>query len=227
MLDYARWKYVLVSVVTLVALLFAAPNFFGEDQALQVAFERAWEDGRRPYLIPLGGSNATGALAYAYAMQELLAQGVQPEWIVVASSSGGTQAGLVLGARRANFPGRILGISIDEAQDELCKGVAALSSAASERFGEKMVFAPEDVLVNADYLGEGYGVFGALEQEAIRLFARREGILLDPVYTGRAAGGMIDLVRRGFFHPGQTVLFWHTGGAPALFAAAYQADLLK
>ncbi len=189
--------------------------------ALQKAFDRAWEGGRRPYLIPLGASNPVGALGYAYAFEELISQAVAPDWIVLASSSGGTQAGLVLGARRAAWGGKILGISIDEPRDHLRTVVAGLATEASERFGPKIHFEPDEILVNADYLGGGYGVAAGPEVEAIRLFAGSEGLLLDPVYTGRAAAGMIDLIRKGFFKRDETVLFWHTGGAPALFAQQY------
>jgi 1-aminocyclopropane-1-carboxylate deaminase/D-cysteine desulfhydrase-like pyridoxal-dependent ACC family enzyme len=87
--------------------------------------------------------------------------------------------------------------------------------------------SPADICVNADYLGEGYGILGAPEIEAIRLFAQNEGLLLDPVYTGRAAAGMIDLVRKGFFKSDETVVFWHTGGTPALFAEQYGPCLFK
>jgi D-cysteine desulfhydrase family pyridoxal phosphate-dependent enzyme len=193
---------------------------------LQQTFEHAWESGRRPFLIPLGASNPVGALGYMFAFDELLTQQVQPDWIVLASSSGGTQAGLVLGARRAGWKGRILGISIDEKDTDLQETVAHLASEASDLAGPRMDFKPADILVNDDYLGEGYGVMGAPENEAIQLFARQEGLLLDPVYTGRAAAGMIDLIRRGFFKPRDTVLFWHTGGTPALFADTYQSNIL-
>jgi D-cysteine desulfhydrase family pyridoxal phosphate-dependent enzyme len=193
---------------------------------LQQTFDHAWESGRRPYLIPLGASNPLGALGYMFAFDELLAQQVQPDWIVVASSSGGTQAGLVLGARRAGWKGRILGISIDEKDTDLQETVSHLATEASDLAGQRMEFKPADILVNDDYLGEGYGVMGAPEKEAILAFARQEGLLLDPVYTGRAAAGMIDLIRRGFFKPRDTVLFWHTGGTPALFADTYQSNLL-
>ncbi len=81
------------------------------------------------------------------------------------------------------------------------------------------------MLVNADYAAPGYGVLTGAEREAIRLFAKYEGLLLDPVYTGRAAAGLIDLIRKGFFKKDETVLFWHTGGQPALFAEKYQNDL--
>lgn len=197
----------------------------GRDQALQDAFQSAAEAGKRPYLIPYGGSNPTGAAAYVLAMQEFVAQGQEVDWIVFPSSSGGTQAGLALGARLFGFQGRVLGISVDEEEEILQERVAGLSNAAAELLGEKVILQPQDILVKAGYLGGGYGVMGDLEREAIQLFARREGILLDPVYTGRAAGGMIDLIRQGYFRRGERVLFWHTGGAPALFAARYQEQL--
>jgi 1-aminocyclopropane-1-carboxylate deaminase/D-cysteine desulfhydrase-like pyridoxal-dependent ACC family enzyme len=179
----------------------------------------------RPYQIPYGGSSSTGAAAYAFAMQELMEQDPAFDWIVFPSSSGGTQAGLALGARLFNYPGKVLGISVDEPQDELQERVAGLAANTADLLGEKLSFAPQDILVNADYNAAGYGVMGAGEQEAIRLFARCEGILLDPVYTGRAAAGLVDLVRKGFFKSQERVLFWHTGGSPALFADQYQEQL--
>ncbi len=123
-------------------------------------FQAAWEAGKRPYLIPYGGSNPTGAASYAYAVQEMMAQDVHPDWIVFPSSSGGTQAGLALGARLFGFPGRVLGISVDEKKDVLQKRVARLATQTADLLGEKMTFTPEDILVNADYLGAGYGVMG-------------------------------------------------------------------
>jgi D-cysteine desulfhydrase family pyridoxal phosphate-dependent enzyme len=196
------------------------------DQVLQQAFDQAWETGQRPYLIPYGGSNPTGAAAYAFAVNELVEQAVYVDWIVFASSSGGTQAGLVLGARLFGFGGQILGISVDEAQDVLQQRVAELAGKTADFLGEEVSFRPDEVLVNSDYLGGGYGVMGEAEVEAIRLFARTEGLLLDPVYTGRAAAGLIDLIRKGFFQRDQIVLFWHTGGTPALFADRYQEAVI-
>jgi len=197
------------------------------DQTLQETFQAAWNAGKRPYLIPYGGSNPTGAASYAFALQEMLAQDVHPDWIVFPSSSGGTHAGLALGARLFGFSGRVLGISIDEKADVLQERVARLATQTSDLLGEKMAFADSDILANADYLGGGYGVMGRGEREAIDLFARQEGLLLDPVYTGRAAAGMIDLLRKGYFHAGETVLFWHTGGSTALFADQYRAGLTQ
>jgi D-cysteine desulfhydrase family pyridoxal phosphate-dependent enzyme len=196
------------------------------EEKIQQTFAASWEAGERPYLIPLGASTPTGSLGYAFAFDELMQQDVHPDWIIVASSSAGTQAGLVLGARRAGWQGKILGISIDHPQAELQTRVAALATAASDRLGAQIEFSPAEIHVNDDYLGGGYGVMDTPEIEAIRLFAQNEGLLLDPVYTGRAAAGMIDLIRRGFFNEQETVLFWHTGGTPALFSSPYAGQLL-
>ena len=104
--------------------------------------------------------------------------------------------------------------------------MSKLASDTSEKVGDRIEFTPADVLVNADYCSSGYGIVTEREREAIRLFANCEGLLLDPVYTGRAAAGMIDLIRKGFFKKDETVLFLHTGGLPALFADQY-ADKLR
>ncbi len=192
------------------------------ENELQAVFQKAWDTGRRPYMIPYGGSNPTGALGYVFAMQEMLDQGVSPDWLIIPSSSAGTQAGLVVGARLFGYRGNILGISIDETADDLRAKVAQLATKTADLLGERLTFRDEEIMVNDDYLGEGYGVMGENEVEAIKLFASKEGMLLDPVYTGRAAAGMIDLIRKGFFRPSQQILFWHTGGAPALFADRYQ-----
>jgi 1-aminocyclopropane-1-carboxylate deaminase/D-cysteine desulfhydrase-like pyridoxal-dependent ACC family enzyme len=154
-------------------------------------------------------------------MEEFLQQNVAVDWIVFGTSSGGTHAGLTLGQRVFGFKGKVLGISIDESEEWLKDHVSALASAASERLGKRIEVTPAEVLANADYCRAGYGVLTEAEREAVRLFARYEGLLLDPVYTGRAAAGMIDLVRKGFFKKDETVLFWHTGGQPALFADKY------
>lgn len=195
------------------------------DAVLQSTFEAAWTAGRRPYKIPTGGSNATGSAGYAAAMDEFLAQNVPADWIVFPSSSGGTHAGLALGAKHASWQGHVLGISIDEEEQDLKNLVADLATACAGKLDLNLVLTPDEIEVNADYLGAGYGIMGEPEKEAIQLFARLEGLLLDPVYTGRAAAGLIGLIRRGFFKPSDTVVFWHTGGAVALFGEAYTRDL--
>lgn len=191
------------------------------DQTLQATFDKASSAGRKPYLVPYGGSSPTGALGYAFAVEEFMKQNGQADWMVFGTSSGGTHAGLVLGQRVFGYKGKVLGISIDESEDWLKTHVSALASGASEKLGERIEFIPADVLANADYCGAGYGVLTDAEREAVQLFAKYEGLLLDPVYTGRAAAGMIDLIRKGFFKKEETILFWHTGGQPALFAEKY------
>src|SRR5437870_491456 len=152
------------------------------DRILQETFERATGEGKKPYLVPYGGSNATGALGYAFAMKELIDQNVNADWIVFATSSGGTHAGLLLGQRIFGFSGKILGISVDEPEEWLKKEVSQLASATSEMLGEPTEFTPNDVLANADYCDAGYGVVTEREREAIRLFATGEGLLVDTVY---------------------------------------------
>ncbi len=196
------------------------------DRILQETFDNAVAAGKKPYLVPYGGSNPTGALGYMFAMEEFMSQNMKVDWIVFGTSSGGTHAGLVLGQRVFNFKGKVLGISIDEPEAQLKTHVSGLASQASEKLGERIEFTGDDVLANENYCQAGYGVFGAGEREAIKLFAGTEGLLLDPVYTGRAAAGMIDLIREGFFKKDETILFWHTGGQPALFADKYSNSLL-
>ena len=192
--------------------------------ALEQVAARARAAGLRPYVIPYGGSSPTGAAAYARALRELLDQQPAFDRVVFATSSGGTQAGLAAGARLEGFAGRLTGISVDQPAPALSARVAELAAATAALLGRPEAFAAGDIEVQDAYLGGGYGVVGALEREALQQFARQEGLLLDPVYTARAAGGMLDLVRRGRITPGDRVLFWHTGGTPALFA--YESDLL-
>ena len=190
-------------------------------EAMAQVAEELRAAGRCPYVVPYGGSNAVGASGYVAAMEELLAQGAERDkrfdQVVLASSSGGTQAGLMVGARALGYEGRILGISVDPRAESLTHTLAGLATATADRMGLGLTYVPEDFAVNDDYLGGGYGVVGELEREAIRTMARAEGILLDPVYTGRAFGGLLDLIRRGVFSPGERVLFWHTGGTAGLF----------
>ena len=191
------------------------------DQVLQETYDKAVAAGKKPYLVTYGGSSPTGALGYAFAMKEFMEQKVQADWIVFGTSSGGTHAGLLLGQRVFGYKGKVLGISIDEPEEWLKARVSVLASDASEKLGKRIDFTREDVLANEEYCRAGYGVLTDAEREAVRLFARMEGLLLDPVYTGRAAAGMIDLIRKGFFKKDETILFWHTGGTPALFAENY------
>jgi L-cysteate sulfo-lyase len=196
----------------------------GAALARRVAQESA--TGRRPYPIPLGASVPLGAVAYTDAMAELQsqmkAQDVTFDRIIFATSSGGTQAGMVVGAALTGFAGKLIGVNVAKASGEepLREIVRRLIPATAALVGHPSAAEDSTVEISEDYLGAGYAVMGAAEREAIELLARTEGILLDPVYTGRAAAGLIDMIRRGQIGREETVLFWHTGGAPALWAYA-------
>jgi D-cysteine desulfhydrase len=188
------------------------------------------KQGRKPYVIPVGGSNGVGATGYVLAMIELVEQlhgiGRRVDHVVFASSSGGTQAGIVVGAKVTAFDGKLHGVSIDKddrggAPYE--RELADIANETAKYIGFDAKFTAGDFNVDYGYLGGGYGVASDLEREAIRLLGSGEGILLDPVYTGRSLGALIDLIRKKAFRSDETVLFWHTGGAPALFA--YAKDL--
>jgi L-cysteate sulfo-lyase len=196
--------------------------------ALAEAATKEQASGRRPYVIPYGGSNALGASAYALAFEELWAQSegqfederLRFDRVIFASSSGGTHAGLVVGAKACGYEGQVLGISVDKTGGHLIETVAALLAPTAARLGLDLRFGPQDVQADDRFMGGGYAVLTGAEREAIRLVARTEGILLDPVYTGKAMAGLIGLVRQGEVGAGERVLFWHTGGSPALFAYA-------
>ncbi len=195
------------------------------DQELAEITKQAEADNRQPYLIPYGGSNSIGAMGYRQAMLELQSQNLHPDWIVFATSSGGTQAGMLLGARETGSQAKILGISVDKPAKEFCETIADIANAGATSLQLETRFTPQEILVNDDYCSSGYGAMTPSEKESILLFARHEAILLDPVYTGRAAAGLIDLIHQGFFNAGEKVLFWHTGGTPALFAEPYRGQL--
>jgi L-cysteate sulfo-lyase len=205
--------------------LLGAEVVWAADRPLEDAMARVAKElramGRCPYVVPYGGSNPIGASGYAAAMEEFLTQCTERELhfdhIVLASSSGGTQAGLMVGARALAYGGRVLGISVDQEAGTLRHRLADLATATADHLGLALAFTPEDFDVDDGYLGGGYGVVGELERAAIRTLARTEGVLLDPVYTGRAFGGLLDLARRGEVGQHERVLFWHTGGTAGVF----------
>jgi L-cysteate sulfo-lyase len=177
--------------------------------------------GGKPYVIPGGGSNVTGALGYVNCALELLAQatdrGLTIDRIVHATGSSGTQAGLVAGleAMRAGIP--VLGIGVRATKPAQEESVFTLATKVADAIGVPGCVARERVVANCDYVGPGYGVPTPGMIEAVRTFARTEGILLDPVYSGKGADGLIDLARKGFFRRGENVVFLHTGGSVGLF----------
>ena len=184
-------------------------------------------EGRQPYIVPYGGSNELGAIAFAAAARELHQQCGELRFthIVFASSSGGTQAGLMLGRKMLGASYKLVGIKIDKDDadhDALEHKVLSLANRTAALVNFNHEFTAPELTLNSSYLGAGYAVIGDLEREAILLTARTEGLLLDPVYTGRAMGGMIDMIRTGELSRQDKVLFWHTGGAPAIFAYAQE-----
>nr|MBN1228543.1 D-cysteine desulfhydrase family protein [Anaerolineae bacterium] len=185
--------------------------------------EALHQAGKKPYLIPYGGSNATGIMGFVSAMLEAAEQieGIgRMETHVFATSSGGTQAGMLLGAELVGKTGKadLVGISVDKKEDSLRERVAQLASEGAELLEMDWAPDPASIIINDSYLGGGYAVVSNLERDAIRLLAEKEGILVDPVYTGRALGGLLDMVRHGTFKMSERILFWHTGGTAALFA---------
>lgn len=178
------------------------------------------EEGKNPYIIPGGGSNPIGALGYANCALELLAQandmGLKIDHLVHATGSAGTQAGLVTGLIATNSQIPLLGIGVRVPQPQQEGNVFALAERTCELLGITGAVKREDVRANCDYVGEGYGIPAASTLEAIEMFARYEGILLDPVYSGKGAAGLIDLIRKGEFKDAENIVFLHTGGAQAL-----------
>ncbi|MGM8887922.1 D-cysteine desulfhydrase family protein, partial [Psychrobacter sp. 1U2] len=206
----------------------AGANRKGED--IPQIVEQLTKADKNVYVVPYGGSSELGALAFVEAFKELELQreSINETFthIVFASSSGGTQAGLMLGNKIFNSPYQIVGINIDKGETDKVpfdQYTVALANSTAKLINADYKFSESDLMLNSDYVGEGYGVVGKLENEAIEMMAQTEGILLDPVYTGRAMGGLIDMIRTGQIKKTDRVLFWHTGGAPALFA--YSSDL--
>jgi len=178
--------------------------------------------GKKPYIIPGGGSNPVGALGYAEAALELMSQanaiGLKIEHVIHATGSAGTQAGFVVGMAAINSGIPTLGISVRAGRQEQEEVVFALAQRTEEHMGLKGVIKREHVVANSDYVGTGYGQPTAGMTEALRLAASFEGLLLDPVYSGKAMAGLIDLVRKGHFPKDSDVVFLHTGGAVGIFA---------
>ena len=204
---------------------------------VDIVANRAKERGKRPYLAPIGGSRSEGsmrrpwgAIGYVNAMIELTEQaatrGIVIDQLVFATSSGSTHAGLLAGARLLGSPTTILGISMSETREEITRVVEDIGSRTLLEFtGAKLCKEIGEVTVLDDYTGGGYGVLDAQIVRAISLVAKKEGILLDPVYTGKAMAGLIDLCARGYFRSGENVVFLHTGGTPALFP--YRQGILE
>jgi D-cysteine desulfhydrase family pyridoxal phosphate-dependent enzyme len=196
------------------------PDYYELEAGIEALGASLTRAGRRPYVMPIGGASVTGATAYAAAADELGAQldGERVDWIVVADGSGGTHAGLLAGLDDVV---RVLGVDVGTRPD-LDDVVPRLATATAERLGRA---APtSSVLVDHDHYGSGYGAVTDAALEAIMLAARCEGLVVDPVYTGKAMAALISAVRHGRITSDETVVFWHTGGAPALFSQRYASS---
>ena len=185
---------------------------------------RLASEGAKPYLIPGGGSNPTGALGYAAVALELVVQanelGLRIDRLVHATGSAGTQAGLVAGLHALSSPVRVLGIGVRAPKQTQEANVLRLARATAAHMGVDRPVPENAVEANCDYVGGGYGVPTPGMVEAVQMLARLEGIFLDPVYSGKGMAGLIDLIRRGAFSTRENVVFLHTGGSSGLFGYA-------
>lgn len=200
-------------------------------QAMGVLEEVAAEvraRGLRPYLVPVGGSfprgdmdRPLGAISYVNAFAEMMLQmesaGVRVDAVVHSTGSGGTQAGLAVGAKALSGHCRVVGISVSDPKEPFSRDVVEIARATDDALGLGLDFGPEDAIVFDEYIRDGYGVVDREVAEVIRFVFEREGIVLDPIYTAKAAAGMIDLIKKGYFRKADNVVFFHTGGTPALF----------
>jgi len=188
---------------------------------MEVLAARLTEAGHRPYVIPGGGSTPLGAVGYANAALELISQatdrGLRIDHLVHATGSAGTQAGLVVGLQALNSPIRLLGIGVRAPREKQETMVHDLGRRTWDLLGLRGELPREAVAANCDYVGGGYGVPTPGMVEAVTLLAQTEGLLLDPVYSGKGMAGLIDLIRRGRFRKDENIVFLHTGGSVALF----------
>lgn len=198
-------------------------EYYEVEAAIAEAASRLERAGRRPFVLPIGGASATGALSYVEAADEVTAQladlGATADWVVVADGSGGTHAGLVAGLPSSV---RVVGVDVGTRPD-LDDYVPARAAEVAALAGRGPTLG--EVIVDHDHFGKGYGNFNPETAEALRETARLEGLLLDPVYTGKAMAALFSWVRDGRIGPSDTVVFWHTGGTPALFARHYERRL--
>lgn len=177
--------------------------------------------GRNPYLIPVGGSTKLGVVSYILAagevLEQLRAQGIRPDAIVLTTGSCGTHAGVLAGMKFYGADIPVHGITVSRVKRECLERIGRLVRETGEFLERDFSLNENDVIVHDGYLGEAYAKITPEARAAIRQVARLEGIFLDPVYTGKAMAGLIDLTARGVFARGSTILFWHTGGAPGIF----------
>ncbi|KMK68289.1 D-cysteine desulfhydrase [Puniceibacterium sp. IMCC21224] len=229
--NHENYRYngnVLLDVLHGASIEHRGPNL-DMNAEMEAVADKMRSDGRKPYTIPGGGSNATGALGYVNCAFEMLGQfidtGLRVDHIVHATGSAGTQAGLITGLKATNAQIPLLGIGVRAPKAKQEENVYNLAVKTAEKLGCPGVVQPEDVIANTDYVGPGYGMPGADTLAAIDLFARTEAILLDPVYSAKGGAGLIDLITKGHFKKGETVVFIHTGGAIGLTGYTHEFDV--
>jgi 1-aminocyclopropane-1-carboxylate deaminase/D-cysteine desulfhydrase-like pyridoxal-dependent ACC family enzyme len=192
-------------------------------EILERVAQKLRNEGHNPYVLHLAAvESPITTVAYVEGMRELLEQtaGVDMDWMVVATGGGSTQAGLMLGARLLRARTKVIGVNVGAFSRETLIRTIQMSYGGAAKLlglGEQRV-APEDIVIFDDYIGQGYGVPTEGSLDALRLVARTESLILDPVYTSKAMAGLLDLVKRGYFGKEDNVCFLHTGGVPALFA---------
>ncbi len=195
------------------------------DQEMERIAQELSSAGQRPYVIPSSGSIPLGTLGYVNAFEELIHQANQMQTKIdhlIVSGGGGTQAGLCLGAKAMNTGVNIIGISISENPHLGDEAVAKLVNETTAYMGLDLQVKTSEITVLNDYLGEAYAIPYPEMVDGIKLVAQTEGILLDPIYTGKVMAGLIDLIQKNTIKKGETVVFVHTGGIPALFATEFR-----
>lgn len=196
---------------------------------LEKLAEKLRAEGKKPYIVPGGGSNAIGSTGYVACAQEIMDQlfdlGINIDHMVCPSGSAGTHAGIVAGMTGINANIPVTGVSVNRSKEVQTDAVWNLAKATAERVGVHNEITRDLVQVTDEYVGPGYSLPSDEMVEAVQLLARTEGILLDPVYTGKVMAGLIGMIREGKFKKEDNILFLHTGGSPALYA--YTETILK
>lgn len=197
------------------------------DAAMRALADELRAEGKTPYIVPGGGSNTIGALGYVDCALEFMSQanrgGIVIDHVVHATGSAGTQAGLVVGLKMTHSGIPLLGIGVNAPKDVQEEKVWKLAQETADYVGAPGCVQREDIVANCDYVGDGYGIPTTAMNDAVMLLARLEGLLFDPVYSGKGLAGMIDLVQKGHFGDTGNIVFVHTGGVAGLFG--YSAQL--
>ena len=215
----ATGNYLLNRIMAAKMLFTGASTQAEMGEALLATAQRLREQGRNPYIIPIGGSNALGSSAYVDAYNELKRQSTEQafDWLFVSAGSGGTMGGILAGTLFHSDQTRVVGISPWLKAEEIRDKVRQCAEGAAALAGRELSIDGDQVLVSDAYIGEGYGIPTKEGVDALLALARSESILLDYVYTSKAMAGCLDYIKKGIIKDTENILFWHTGGAPSIF----------